>query len=138
LNFYNNIVVGYDNPATYSLGGQQGGPGLWYFQEPAPSGSKSGQVIGTINRGNNIYYGIGHGFTCPTGFSNEKCVNPDFVNQPTANSTSFSQTELDNFNFNLASGSPADDTGVTYTGVPTLDYNGVTRPNPPSIGAVEP
>ncbi len=138
LNFYDNIVVGYDNPATYPLGGQQGGPGLWYFQETAPSGSTSGEVIGTINRGNNIYYGIGHGFTCPTGYSGEKCVTPDFVNQPTANSTSFSQTELDNFNFNLASGSPADGTGVTYTGVPTLDYNGVKRPSPPSIGAVEP
>ncbi len=138
LNFYDNLVVGYDNPATYPLGGQQGGPGLWYFQEAAPSGSTSGEVIGTINSGNNIYYGIGHGFTCPTGYSGEKCVTPDFVNQPTANSTSFNQTELDNFNFNLASGSPADGTGVTYTGVPALDYNGVKRPSPPSIGAVEP
>jgi Putative Ig domain len=138
LNFYDNIVIGYDNPATYSLGGQQGGPGLWYFQEAAPSGSASGQVIGTINRSNNIYYGIGHNFACPTGYSNEKCVTPDFINQPTANGTSFTQTELDNYNFNLASGSPADGTGVTYTGIPTLDYNGTTRPNPPSIGAVEP
>jgi Putative Ig domain len=138
LNFYDNIVIGYDNPATYNLGGLQGGPGLWYFQEPAPSGSTSGTVIGTINRSNNIYYGIGHGFTCPTGYSSEKCVNPDFVNLPTGSGTSFSQAELDNFNFNLASGSPADGTGVTYTGVPALDYNGVKRPNPPSIGAVEP
>jgi len=138
LNFYDNIVIGYDNPATYSLGGQQGGPGLWYFQEAAPSGSTSGQVIGTINRSNNIYYGIGHNFACPTGYSNEKCVTPDFINQPTANGTSFTAAELDNYNFNLSSGSPAVDTGVTYTGVPTLDYNGVTRPNPPSIGAVEP
>ncbi len=138
LNFFDNIVVGYDNPATYNLGGLQGGPGLWYFQEPAPNGSTSGQVIGTINRSNNIYYGIGHGFTCPTGYANEKCVTPDFVNQPTANGSSFTATELDSYNFNLATGSPATGTGITYTGVPALDYNGATRPNPPSIGAVEP
>ena len=138
LNFYDNIVIGYDNPATYPLGSQQGGPGLWYFQEAAPGGSTSGQVIGTINRSNNIYYGIGHNFACPTGYSNEKCVTPDFINQPTANGTSFTQTELDNYNFNLSSGSPADGTGVTYTGVPALDYNGVKRPSSPSIGAVEP
>jgi hypothetical protein len=138
LNFHDNIIVGYDNPATYNLGGQQGGPGAWYFQEPAPNGSTSGTVIGTINRSNNIYYGIGHGFTCPTGYANEKCVNPDFINQPTGTGSTFTQTELDNFNFNISSGSAAAGTGITYTGVPTTDYNGVNRPNPPSMGAVEP
>src|SRR5271170_723106 len=138
LNFYDNIVVGYDNPATYNLGAQQGGPGVWYFQEPAPNGSTSGTVIGTINRGNNLYFGIGHGFTCPTGYANEKCVTPDFINQPAGTGTTFAQSELDAFNFNLSSGSPATGTGITYTGVPALDYNGVNRPNPPSMGAVEP
>ena len=126
------------NPATYPLGSQQGGPGAWYFQEAAPSGSTSGTVIGTINRSNNIYYGIGHGFTCPTGYANEKCVTPDFINQPSGRSTTFTPTELDNFNFNLSTGSPADGTGITYTGILSVDYNGVKRPNPPSIGAVEP
>jgi Putative Ig domain len=138
LNFRDNIVVGYDNPATYPLGSQQGGPGAWYFQEAAPSGSTSGTVIGTINRSNNIYYGIGHGFTCPTGYANEKCVTPDFINQPSGKSTTFTPTELDNFNVNLSTGSPADGTGITYTGILSVDYNGVKRPNPPSIGAVEP
>ncbi|NYF50834.1 Ig domain-containing protein [Tunturiibacter gelidoferens] len=138
LNFHDNIVVGYDNPATYPLGSQVGGPGAWYFQEAAPSGSKSGTVIGTINRSNNLYYGIGHGFTCPTGYSSEKCVTPDFDKQPTGNGTSFTPTELDNFNFNISSGSAAAGTGVTYSGVPATDYNGVSRPNPPSMGAVEP
>jgi len=138
LNFHDNIVVGYDNPATYSLGGQSGGPGAWYYQEAAPSGSTSGTVIGTINRSNNLYYGIGHGFTCPTGYANEKCVTPDFVKQPTGTGSSFTASELDNFNFNISSGSSAAGTGITYTGVPATDYNGVSRPNPPSIGAVEP
>jgi Putative Ig domain len=138
LNFNDNIIVGYDNPSTYSLGGQQGGPGAWYYQEPAPNGSTSGTVIGTINRSNNLYYGIGHGFTCPTGYANEKCVTPDFINQPAGTGTTFTQSELDAFNFNISSGSAAAGTGVTYTGVPATDYNGVTRPNPPSMGAVEP
>ncbi|WP_433966274.1 hypothetical protein [Tunturiibacter gelidiferens] len=138
LNFHDNIVVGYDNPATYNLGGQQGGPGAWYFQEPAPSGSTSGTVIGTINRSNNIYYGMGHGFTCPTGYASEKCVTPDFINQATGTGSTFTASELDNFNFNISSGSAAAGTGITYTGVPATDYNGVSRPNPPSMGAVEP
>ncbi|MBB5339847.1 beta strand repeat-containing protein [Tunturiibacter gelidoferens] len=138
LNFHDNIIVGYDNPATYNLGGQQGGPGAWYFQEPPPNGSTSGYVIGTINRSNNLYYGIGHGFTCPTGYANEKCVTPDFISQPVGTGSTFTATELDNFNFNISSGSAAVGTGITYTGVPATDYNGVSRPNPPSMGAVEP
>ncbi len=112
----------------YNSGGQVGGPGLFYFQNP----------IGIFNRSNNIYYGIGHGFTCPTGFTGETCVSPGFVNQPTGNGSTFVPTELDNYNFHLASGSPAGGMGGTYTNLPSLDYFGVTRPNPPSIGAVEP
>jgi hypothetical protein len=128
LNFFDNIVVGYDNPATYSNGGQVGGPGLFYFQSP----------IGIINRKNNIYSGIGHGFTCPTGFTGEKCVSPGFVGQPTGNGSAFVESELDNYNFHLASGSAAIGAGITYSSIPTLDYFSVTRLNPPSIGAVEP
>jgi hypothetical protein len=127
LNFFDNIVVGYDNPVTYSNGGQAGGPGLFYFQSP----------IGIINRNDNIYYGIGHGFTCPTGFTGETCVSPGFVGQPTGNGSTFVQSELDNYTFHLAPGSPAVGTGITYTGVPSLDYFSVTRPQPPSIGAAE-
>jgi hypothetical protein len=127
LNFFNNVVVGYDNPATYPLGGQAGGPGLFYMTDP----------IGTINRSNNIFYGIGHGFTCPTGNANETCVSPKFVGQPTGNGSSFTESELDDYNFTPASGSPLIGAGIKKTGAPTLDYSGATRPNPPSIGAVE-
>ena len=128
LNFFDNIVVGYDNPVTYSNGGQVGGPGLFYFQAP----------IGIVNRKNNLYYGIGHGFACPTGFTGEKCISPGFVGQPTGNGSTFVESELDNYNFHLASESPAISAGLTYSSIPTLDYFSVTRSNPPSIGAVEP
>ena len=61
-----------------------------------------------------------------------------FQKTSAGNGSSFSQTELDNFNFNISNGSAAVGTGITYTGVPATDYNGVNRPNPPSMGAVEP
>jgi hypothetical protein len=129
LNIYNNIIIGYDNPALYNAGGQVGGPGLFYYQEP----------IGNVNRSNNIYYGIRPtAFSCPTGYSAEVCVSPGLVNQPTGNGTTFVPTELDNYNVHLTSGSPAVGVGMTYPNLPALDYFGATRPNPPSIGASEP
>jgi hypothetical protein len=120
--FENNIVLGYDNPNTYALGGQPGGPALFYFAEP----------IGNVVRSNNVYHGIGHGFSCPTGFNAEHCVDPMFVDEPTWTG----ETSLDNFNFNLAPGSPAIGAGL-YIPTLTTDYTGAVRANPPSIGAYE-
>ncbi|WP_158943832.1 putative Ig domain-containing protein [Granulicella sp. S190] len=120
--FKNNIVMGYDNSATYDLGGQAGGPAAIYFDEP----------IGHVTRTNNLFYGIGHNFACPTGFSNELCADPLFTSQPTFTS----ESSLDNFNFQLTTGSPALHLGVAISGL-TTDYTGATRANPPSIGAYE-
>jgi hypothetical protein len=61
------------------------------------------------------------------------CVSPKFINQPTV---FLPEVLLDNFNFNLATGSPAIGTGVVVSGV-TNDYSGTIRPSPPSIGAYE-
>jgi hypothetical protein len=73
---------------------------------------------------------------CPTfGRSTLICASPEFVNQPP--STLASESQLDNFNFHLRRGSPAIGHGVPANGV-TTDYFGVRRPDPPSIGAVEP
>jgi Putative Ig domain len=127
LTFVNNLVLGYDNPTTYNMGGQPGGPGMFYFRD----------TIGTVVRNNNLYYGVGHGFSCPTGFPGEICQDPLFVNEPTGNSSAFVESELDNFNFNITSGSPAVGAG-SYIPSLTLDYSGLHRSNPPSIGAVEP
>ncbi len=128
LTFKNNITLGYDNPATYSYGGQVGGLGGLYFE----------QTIGTVTRSNNIWYGMrATSFSCPTGFPGEYCGDPLFVNEPTGQGPNFVSTELDNFNFAPSAGSPAMGAGSVISGVPNLllDYNGVTRPNPPSIGA---
>lgn len=122
----NNIVMGYDNPGDYSRGLQPGGPGAYYYGSP----------LGTFVRSNNIYYGVGHGFSCPTGYPNEQCLSPQLVNQPLGNAGNFVESELDNFNFDIAPGSPALGAGISVPGV-TLDYTGLTRGNPPSIGAYE-
>ncbi len=71
LTFKNNIVLGYDNPKSYNLGGKPGGPGGFYFQK----------TIGHIVRSNNLFYGL-RGLHCPTGHSNERCDDPKFVSQP--------------------------------------------------------
>ena len=55
------------------------------------------------------------------------CVRPLLVGE----------SNIDAINPSLTSTSPAIGAGVSITGI-TTDYNGVTRPNPPSIGAQEP
>jgi Putative Ig domain len=121
LTFENNLVLGYDNPATYSGGGQPGGPGGFYYQEP----------IGNIVRNNNLYHGV-RSISCPTGNPNEICLDPLFVNEPTWNG----EASLDNFDFNLTPGSPAKAAGVFIQNL-TTDQSGATWTNPPSIGALE-
>ena len=118
--FENNIVIGYDNPATYTYGGKAGGPAALYYNG----------FTGATVRSNNIFYGIGHNFNCPTGYPNEYCTDPLLVNEPVWSG----ESSLDNFNFNLTPGSPAKGAGISLPGV-TTDYNGQVRTNPPSIGA---
>lgn len=119
----NNIIMGYDNPATYCCGGAAGGPGMLVYT------GYSGATV----RSNNLYFGIGHSFSCPTGFASEICASPLLVGQPLF----VNEASLDNFNFNITSGSPAKAAGMFISSIPT-DYSGATRPNPPSDGALEP
>jgi len=127
LTFENNLTLGYDDPLTYNIGGQAGGVGGIYFQNP----------IGTVTRSNNLWYGMrASSFSCPTGYTGEACEDPLLVNEPTGRAGNFVETELDNFNFSLTSGSPAIGAGVYLPSV-QLDYTGAQRSNPPSIGAYE-
>jgi hypothetical protein len=123
--FSNNIVLGYNNPATYNLGGKPGGPGLFYFQEP----------IGTINRTNNVYFGVRG---CSTGIPGEQCVDPAFVNEPAFTS----ESSLDGFNTTLQSGSPAGGIGATPQILGGSTTSGTTPPPvvtpPPSTGTTTP
>jgi Putative Ig domain len=131
--FQNNIILGYDNPAMYSMGGQAGGPAAIYCQDNTggPNQVNCATWMGTWNRTNNIWFGMNPGhFTCPTGYAGESCANPLLVNQPTFTS----EQSLDNFNFQISPGSPAKGTGISLPSV-TTDFTGQGRTNPPSIGA---
>ncbi len=124
LNFENNVLLGYDNPATYSLGGKPGGPGGFYFAKP----------IGRVLRTNNIYYGV-RGFRCfLNGGSNETCDDPKFIGEPRFTK----EQDLDAFNFHLSDRSPARHAGIRADGVP-VDYDGRPRPadGRNNLGALE-
>jgi hypothetical protein len=119
LTFKNNITRGYDNPATYRLGGRPGGPGGMVFS----IGS-----IGTIAQGNNTWYGM-LAYSClPT----ERCTDPDFVGELPAYTT---EAELDVYDTVpvLSVGSPSAGQGATSTAVATPPPVVVTPPpvNPP-------
>jgi hypothetical protein len=98
LTVKNNIILGYDNPKTYNLGGKGGGPAGFYFQHP----------IGHVIRSNNLYYGI-RGLGCPIGPFGEKCGDPKFESEPRFTK----EQDLDNFNFKLSPASPAHGAGAT-------------------------
>ncbi len=135
-NIIDNLVLAYDNPATYPFGGQAGGPGLFC----GASCNSSTALIGVINRSNNFYYGLrGSCAANVSSFStkgtvvNEKCADPEFVNEPPS---FISEATLDNFNFHLSSGSPAIQAGITNANIPA-DYFDTIRLVPTAVGGVE-
>jgi Bacterial Ig-like domain (group 3)/Chitobiase/beta-hexosaminidase C-terminal domain/Bacterial Ig-like domain (group 2) len=81
---------------------------------PLPGNTRLGPNYGTLE-------------TCNT-------QDPLFIGEPA--SPISAESVLDNFNFTPSSGSPAIGAGVAIPGL-TTDFNGNTRPNPPSIGAIE-
>lgn len=113
LTFKNNIVFGYDNPHTYSLGGKPGGPSGFYFE-----GS-----IGHIIRSNNLYYGI-RDIRLQTVFSGDHYGDPQFVSQPRFSK----EQDLDAFDFHLSPSSPARGTGARLPEVHS-DFDGKPRPS---------
>ena len=121
--FRNNVVLGYDNPGTYGLGGKAGGPGAFYYSSP----------IGHLNFNNNLYYGL-RGLRCGSLHSGEKCADPKFVSEPRFSK----EQDLDDFNFHLTDSSPARTGGVSMPEV-SKDQNGKPRPRPGSgdIGAFQ-
>ena len=135
LTMNNNLVLAYQNPTTWNMGGQQGGVGGFCIQ----TCNSSTLPLGTINRANNIYYGIrgsciaNRQMYSPGSVTGEMCLDPQFNNEP-AQFTS--EAVLDGFNFALASSSPGRSGGTTIPGL-TADYLGATRQNPPTVGAVE-
>jgi hypothetical protein len=119
--FRNNIVLGYlnrrNNPSEV--------PALFYISEPSLK----------VEPDHSLFFNL-RSRPCPTfGRSDLICASPAFINQPPL--TLANEAQLDNFNFHPTSGSPANGHGIAVSDI-TTDYFGSARPNPPSIGAVEP
>lgn len=136
FNFTNNIFRGYDNPTTYSDGGQVGGPGL--YCGGGCNGSTA--LIGTINRLNNNYYGFRNScvanqlsYASKGTAAQETCTDPSFVGELPSFTT---EAALDNYNFTLSPGSPLLAAGASVSGL-TADYDSNTYKNPPSVGALQ-
>jgi hypothetical protein len=123
LVFKNNIVLGYENPSTFNLGGKPGGPGGLYYQNN----------IGSTVRSNNMFLGI-RGIRCITLPRTERCDDPKFIAQPRFSK----EQDLDNFNFHLSPSSPALHSGANLPEVRT-DFDGKPRPAGASysLGALE-
>jgi hypothetical protein len=115
--FTNNIFLGY-----YLKGAEP--PGLFYAEDHSIK----------VTASHNIEYGSRSGGSPCRG--DIICSDPRLVNEPPQQGW-MNQTFLDNFNFKPSSNSPANGRGIAINGI-TTDYYGITRPNPPSIGAIEP
>lgn len=121
--FRNNIVLGFLNPQYNSA--EPKVPNLFYFSDSSVAVAADHNVYGNLR-----------GRACPIfGRPDLICSDPAFVNEPPLKLNNESQ--LDRFNFHPSHNSPAITHGEPISGV-TADFFGRTRPNPPSIGAVEP
>lgn len=129
--FRNNIVMSYLDPACPGAPNAAQGCG-------GSAGNESANIFGvdsTIDFAgdHNLYYNDRWG--CPVGTSgvpSGTCADPQFIGEPSVTLTS--ESALDNFNFNLSSGSPAIGAGTSIPGL-ILDYLGAPYGNPPNIGA---
>lgn len=137
----NTNFIGYTNTNNSGWNGQTINVFCYSSCQGQPGDSDDTQW--TIRSHNNFFqYQPGNDGACT--YPGETCVNPVMVAQPSQ--TWVSETQLDSFNptlpsssnsFYPASGSPLIAAGVAISGI-TKDFFGVTRPNPPAIGGVEP
>jgi len=125
--YQNNNFVGYLEPSVGNY------PALYYAETP------SIHFTGSYNN----EFGIKSGTGDACGVNNVTCLNPQLASQP-----SFpwpgTESALDAFNaytsnnsFYPTASSPLIGAATAISGV-TTDYYGINRPNPQSIGAVEP
>lgn len=122
FNYTDNISAGYSNP-NYNMG------------MTPPQYGNSGSNPTTEN--NNIYYNLSSCTTCSG--SGDSTMSPLFTGQPATPMTT--DADLDGFNFNISTSSPAKYTGVVIVGQVT-DKNGflwntIVSPFTPSTGSVE-
>ena len=105
------------------------------FQDPSSGQFASGVFLNTgitsaniAPSSNNLWFNIRTGCPDPSLIDTAfQCGDPLLVAESNVNA----------INPNLTGGSPAIANGIFISGI-TTDYNGIARPNPPSIGAFEP
>ncbi len=148
----NNTIV--KNTAQGGNGGVSGFSGAGSMGGSANSGgvsAGSGTAINNIIDENTAAGGLGrsggaNGSGTIGGLSGSGTIDHNlfFGNSPDAGSTGTNSTAGNplfvdgvNNNYHVTPSSPAKGAG-TATGAPAVDLDGVTRPNPPSIGAYEP
>ncbi len=114
--FRDNIMLGLLQPTYNSKT-----PGLYYFSDNSDA----------VTEDHNLYFNLRNVICSSPG---DICSDPSFVDEPPL--TVASESQFDNFNFDLSSTSPAIGTGIAISGI-TADFNGNLRPNSPAIGAME-
>jgi hypothetical protein len=117
--YRNNVILGYMNTTLNPSNPQL--PGLYYYSDTSD----------VVADDHNLYFNL-RSMDC-TGTN--VCLDPQFVSEPAENVSS--EPEFDNYNFYPSSSSPVVRAGIAVSGL-TTDYYGITRPNPPTIGAAEP
>jgi hypothetical protein len=126
----NNVFLGFTD--TQNPGWNSSPIALFCYSACNGSSTPTDDSMWTT-RSNNLFYGFKAGtFAC--SYVTEVCSDPQLVNEPSQTWTAESQ--LDNFNFSLTSGSPARYAGIAIGGL-TADFAGNTWSNPPSIGAIQ-
>ena len=124
--FSDNVFLGYTTTTSnYPYSGES--PGLFYIGEPSVViVSSYNAEFGTRNSDCDATHNGTHIL----------CSDPLLVNEPAQGSWP-PESVFDDFNFYPSAGSPIIGAGTALTSLST-DYYGVTRPNPPSLGGVEP
>ncbi len=123
--FQNNVVMGYTN--THLGAGYY--PGLFYLENTSmPS------LAGWAVRDHNLFYNVRY---CPVPLqTGESCNTKDPLFAVEPPSPVDNEATMDSFNFAPSSSSPLAGGGTPLATILT-DIAGATRPNPPSIGALE-
>lgn len=117
--FQNNITKGYPDPGNSGIY-----PAGFYINGISNPISNTGSLMN-----HNLWNTLAGSYaTCPTVTGETSCTSSDPLLAAESNINAISPA--------LTSSSPARGAGVTLSGI-TLDYNGATRPSPPSIGAFE-
>lgn len=122
-NFTNNVFLGFTPTYTVSPFKPGEPPGLFYRSD------NSVKIVSS----HNLEYGLRNADSC--GANGNICSDPELVNQPRQRRTN--DIFPANFDFHPSGGSPVKGRGKSVSGL-SRDYYGSPRPNPPSIGAVEP